>query len=134
MLVDRTERSYQTKCSTSSDCALLRRGELLFSEDISNWYVAGSRGGGAGGGQLRSSSLSPRWRMSLGGGPRGSRNTSEQNSRGCTTSEVSHNCQVKMIDEKNLPKALKFKPTGLQRREFQMSFNSHSGADRTEQV
>ena len=39
-----------------------------------------------------------------------------------------------MIDEKNLPEALKFKPTGLQRREFQMSFNSHSGADRTEQV
>ena len=90
-LVDRTRLSHQTKCSTSSDCAMVTElcRELLLSEVISCWYMAGSRGGGAGGGELRSSSLSPRWRMSLGGGPSGSRNTSEQNSRGCTTLEVS---------------------------------------------
>ena len=60
-LVDRTG-GHQTKCSTSSDCAMVVElgGELLLcSEDISCWYKAGSRGGGAGG-ELRSSSLSPR--------------------------------------------------------------------------
>ena len=48
---------------------------------------AGSRGGGAGGarGSELSSSLSVRSSVSFGGEPRGSRNTSEQNSSGWDT-------------------------------------------------